>query len=366
MHSPRCHRWTGALCLHYAIKALTHDAASSGGLDPDRVSFTRALRAARRSVRAAVGTASAAVEAALHAAIVEITRELLPERRLRAAARVVKRKMSNYGVKRGEHCSWRRPEVPVGQGIRILTNYFAPKNLRWFTDPSLPAGRLWGCLRPDPRRFGFGRPGFSAFTGRRGASKPPGRGSGGARLGWWSPGWRVGGGCFDPYRRGVVTHGACHHGPSRLLGVDEHGDLDGGRIALVDRVIEHRVWATTRVARPRITSSSATEDFKRPDAVSPWRARERRALTSTRVASAMLDSAMSASSAVIARTVALASSLRNFRCAEIDRARRPAARRRSRSFVRDAPPAVWVAATVADHEKSRSAINRIRGADLIR
>ena len=112
----------GYLCLHYAIRALMHDAASSGGLDPDRVSFTRALRAARRSVRAGVGTASAAVEAALQAAIVEITRELLPERRLRAAARVVKRKMSNYGVKRGEHRSWPRPEVPVGQGIRILTN----------------------------------------------------------------------------------------------------------------------------------------------------------------------------------------------------------------------------------------------------
>jgi hypothetical protein len=110
------------LCLHYAIRVLMHDAASSGDLDPDRVSFTRALRAARRSVRSGVGTASHAVDLALQAAIAEITRELLPERRLRAAARVVKRKMSNYGVKRSEHRSWPRPTMPAGEAIRVLTN----------------------------------------------------------------------------------------------------------------------------------------------------------------------------------------------------------------------------------------------------
>ncbi len=43
--------------------------------------------------------------------------ELLPARRLRAAPRVVKRKMSNYAVKRAEHRTWpqpaRRPEDAV-------------------------------------------------------------------------------------------------------------------------------------------------------------------------------------------------------------------------------------------------------------
>jgi hypothetical protein len=42
---------------------------------------------------------------------------------------------------------------------------------------------------------------------------------------------------------------------------------------------------------------------------------------------------------VIANTVAFASSLRSFRCADIDRAVRPAARRRSGTPVRDAAPA---------------------------
>jgi hypothetical protein len=47
----------------------------------------------------------------------EIMRELLPPRRKRAAARVVKRKMSGYGVKAPGHRTWpqpgRRPEDAV-------------------------------------------------------------------------------------------------------------------------------------------------------------------------------------------------------------------------------------------------------------
>ena len=39
----------GHLCCHYAIRVLIHDAALHAGHDPDRVSFTAALRIARRS-----------------------------------------------------------------------------------------------------------------------------------------------------------------------------------------------------------------------------------------------------------------------------------------------------------------------------
>jgi hypothetical protein len=41
----------GYLCTHYAIRRLMHDAALRGDLDPDRLSFTTSLRAARRSAR---------------------------------------------------------------------------------------------------------------------------------------------------------------------------------------------------------------------------------------------------------------------------------------------------------------------------
>jgi hypothetical protein len=37
--------------VHYALRALIHTAADRHDLDPDRISFTKALHAARRSVR---------------------------------------------------------------------------------------------------------------------------------------------------------------------------------------------------------------------------------------------------------------------------------------------------------------------------
>jgi hypothetical protein len=45
----------GYLCTHYAIRKLMHDAALTGDLDPDRLSFTRSVRAARRSARTQPG-----------------------------------------------------------------------------------------------------------------------------------------------------------------------------------------------------------------------------------------------------------------------------------------------------------------------
>jgi hypothetical protein len=45
----------GFLLVHYAIRALMHQAASSAGLDPDRLSFTRTLRLVRRQVPAQAG-----------------------------------------------------------------------------------------------------------------------------------------------------------------------------------------------------------------------------------------------------------------------------------------------------------------------
>lgn len=80
------------------------------------MSFTRTAHAARRSVRAGLGTATQALAFASSEAFAEICRELLPERRLRAA----KRKMSNYNVKRPEHKAWPRPERRPADAVRVL------------------------------------------------------------------------------------------------------------------------------------------------------------------------------------------------------------------------------------------------------
>jgi hypothetical protein len=110
----------GYLCVHYALRALIHDAADRGDLDPDRISFTKALHAARRSVRAGLsGTAN--LSTALHRAITELLHPLLPKRRPRANARVVRRKMSNYNLKRATHRDWPTPTLPIGSAIRVLS-----------------------------------------------------------------------------------------------------------------------------------------------------------------------------------------------------------------------------------------------------
>jgi hypothetical protein len=80
-----------------------HDAALKADLEPDRLSFTRSLRAARRSTRTHPGVCPHGLRVAHKQAITEILAEPLPERRQRANPRVIKRKMSNWGVKRPEH-----------------------------------------------------------------------------------------------------------------------------------------------------------------------------------------------------------------------------------------------------------------------
>jgi len=110
----------GYLCVHYALRALIHAAADDHDLDPDRVSFTKALHAARRSVRTGLDGA-VNLSLALHRATSELLHGLLPARRLRANARVVRRKMSNYNVKRAAHRNWPSPTRPAGNAIRILS-----------------------------------------------------------------------------------------------------------------------------------------------------------------------------------------------------------------------------------------------------
>lgn len=70
----------GFCCVHCALRPLLSAAADDGDLDPDRLSFTRALRAARRSVPAGV-CAGRRPALALRRAIAETLAGLLPPRR---------------------------------------------------------------------------------------------------------------------------------------------------------------------------------------------------------------------------------------------------------------------------------------------
>ena len=109
----------GFLACHYAIRVLMSAAADDAGVDPDQLSFVGALRAARRSVRQGVGVAERAVTRALARVLEEIGRQL-HRRRLRAAPRVVKRKMSGYPVKRAAHRSHPQPTRTSADAVWVL------------------------------------------------------------------------------------------------------------------------------------------------------------------------------------------------------------------------------------------------------
>lgn len=100
----------GLLLVHHAIRQLMHQAALHEGLDPDRLSFTRSLRVVRRQVPAQAGLSPGRLAGALIRTLAEITERLLPERRHRTCPRVIKRKMSNWPLKRAQHRNWPPPE----------------------------------------------------------------------------------------------------------------------------------------------------------------------------------------------------------------------------------------------------------------
>src|SRR4051812_18907919 len=85
----------GLLLGHYVIRVLMQEAAASQGVDPQRVSFTGALKILR--CRPPEAPASRRGRSRwYHSLVAEIAEEVLPERRNRIDPRVVKRKMSNW------------------------------------------------------------------------------------------------------------------------------------------------------------------------------------------------------------------------------------------------------------------------------
>ncbi|MGW1365088.1 hypothetical protein ACWCQP_47900 [Streptomyces chartreusis] len=108
------------LLVHHALRELMVRTAATRGLDPDRVSFTEALRSARRSVTVTPG--SFPPELLVRALVLlqhDLLERLLLPRRLRSQPRVVKRKMSNYRLKRADHHGWPQPTRAGTQAVRI-------------------------------------------------------------------------------------------------------------------------------------------------------------------------------------------------------------------------------------------------------
>lgn len=90
------------LLAHYAVRFLMVQAAKKANLDPDRLSFTRALRVIEMATPVFSLVAPEEMGSYYERLLADIARKPLPARRLRTNQRVVKRKMSNFALKRRE------------------------------------------------------------------------------------------------------------------------------------------------------------------------------------------------------------------------------------------------------------------------
>jgi hypothetical protein len=99
----------GLLIAHYIIRACMVQAARQADLDPDRLSFIGAVRVLQNAVPEFQMTTPEQLPALYQRLLRDISRKRLPPRRLRSNPRVVKRKMSNFKLKRAEHRAWPQP-----------------------------------------------------------------------------------------------------------------------------------------------------------------------------------------------------------------------------------------------------------------
>lgn len=110
----------GLLIAHYCVRKVMHEAAHQAGLDPDRLSFTKALRIIRNAIFEFQITHVSQKPALRKRLLQEIARTKIPQRANRTNPRVVKRKMSNFDKKRKKHRLWPKPTKPFAEAIVLI------------------------------------------------------------------------------------------------------------------------------------------------------------------------------------------------------------------------------------------------------
>lgn len=110
----------GLLIAHYAVRFLMHEAARQADLDPDRLSFVHALRVIADAIPEFQMVALDQLDPLYTRLLQDIADGRIPERRQRSNPRVVKRKMSNFGLKRPEHQHWPQPTLSFRQSVALI------------------------------------------------------------------------------------------------------------------------------------------------------------------------------------------------------------------------------------------------------
>src|SRR6266496_6077007 len=111
----------GVLLAHYAVRVLMHEAALAADTDPDQLSFVHALEIVRDAVPEFQIVAPTQRRALYERLLYDIAAVRLPPRRLRSNARVVKRKMSNFKLKRPADLHPPKPCGSFRQAVQIQT-----------------------------------------------------------------------------------------------------------------------------------------------------------------------------------------------------------------------------------------------------
>jgi hypothetical protein len=97
-----------------------HAAALQADVPPDRLSFVNTLRLLRNAVFEFLIIAPAQLADWSQRLVRDIEREQLPERDHRCNPRVVKRKMSNFALKRETHRHWPQPTKSFAEAVVVL------------------------------------------------------------------------------------------------------------------------------------------------------------------------------------------------------------------------------------------------------
>jgi hypothetical protein len=109
----------GLLLAHYAVRVLMHEAALQVDVDPDRLSFVHALEVVRDAIAEFQMVAPTELPVLYARMLSDIAAKRLPERRPRSNPRVVKRKMSNFKLKRPEHYQPPKPSCSFREAVVV-------------------------------------------------------------------------------------------------------------------------------------------------------------------------------------------------------------------------------------------------------
>lgn len=108
------------LIAHYVVRAVMVEAAEKVALAPNRLSFTNALRLIREMIPEAQRTAKADHPRLYRGLLQDVAAKPLAPRANRCNPRVVKRKMSKFGVKSESHRNWPQPTKPFREAVVLL------------------------------------------------------------------------------------------------------------------------------------------------------------------------------------------------------------------------------------------------------